>query len=105
MEQIVSAISSNFDFAYMLSINVLTYILIKAHDILNGLNPIKTWTKRLYLLISIIIVTVLYIIFTEIQNNILINSIIAAPVFWSWVLKPICIKFNIDYKKIDNTLN
>lgn len=34
-------------------------------------------------------------------NKILFNSAILSPVFWSWVIKPICKYFNIDYKDIN----
>lgn len=102
---IIQQIITNFDVAYIISINILAYILIKINDYFNGTNQVKFWIKRLYLVISIIIVTILYIIFTDIQNNIIINSAIAAPVFWSWILKPIISKTKFDYRKIDKTLN
>ena len=34
-------------------------------------------------------------------NRILLNSAILAPVFWSWIIKPICKYFKIDYKDIN----
>lgn len=102
---IVNQVLSNFDFAYMLVINILTYIIIKVLDYINKDKAVKTWTKRLVLLIASIIVFILYYI-TDYNNIvILINSTIVTPVFWSWVLKPILNKFGMDYKKIDNTLN
>lgn len=96
---IIQQIIANFDAAYMLAINILTYLAIKLHDNINGAKQVSMWMKRVYLLISIIIVTILYILFTDIPRNILINSAIAAPVFWSWVLKPIVSKTKFDYKK------
>lgn len=102
---IVNQVLSNFDFAYMLVINILTYIIIKVLDYINKDKAVKTWTKRLVLLIASIIVFILYYI-TDYNNIvILINSTIVTPVFWSWVLKPILNKFGMDYKKFDNTLN
>ena len=102
---IVNQVLSNFDFAYMLVINILTYIIIKVLDYINKDKAVKTWTKRLVLLIASIIVFILYYI-TDYDNTVvLINSTIATPVFWSWVLKPILNKFGMDYKKFDNTLN
>lgn len=35
----------------------------------------------------------------------LINSSIAAPVAWSWLIKPILSKTKFDYKSIDKTIN
>lgn len=97
--QIINQIINNFDFVYMLVINVLTYIIIKSIDSINGDKKVSTWTKRLVLLFSIIFVFIGYKINNYPNNIILINSTIAAPVFWSWCLKPILNKFNIDYKK------
>lgn len=97
--QIINQIINNFDFVYMLVINILTYLIIKTIDILNGEKVISTWTKRVVLIISIIFVFIGYKINNYHNNIILINSTIAVPVFWSWCLKPILNKFNIDYKK------
>ena len=97
--QIINQIFNNFDFVYMLVINILTYLIIKTIDILNGEKVISTWTIRIVLIVSIIFVFIGYKINNYPNNIILINSTIAVPVFWSWVLKPILNKFNIDYKK------
>ena len=105
INSIIQQIITNFDIAYIVTINILTYILIKITDYFNGTKQVKFWIKRVYLVISIIIVTTLYILFTNTPNNILINSAIAAPVFWSWILKPIISKTKFDYRKIDETLN
>lgn len=97
--QIINQVLANFDFVYMLVINILTYLGIKTIDAINGDKPISTWAKRIVLLISIIIVFIGYKINNYPNDIILINSTIAAPVFWSWCLKPLFDKFNIDYKK------
>lgn len=105
IEKLINLIIENFDFSYMITINALTYIVIKGIDYLNKRKNVKTITKRIILVISIIIVTVSYIL-TDYQNyTVLINSAICAPVFYSWVLRPILIKFNIGYKQYDETLN
>ena len=33
--------------------------------------------------------------------KLILNSAILAPVFWSWVMKPICKHFKIDYKQLN----
>lgn len=102
---IINQVLSNFDFTYMLVINILTYIIIKVIDYINKDKAVSTWAKRLVLLIASIIVFILYYV-TDYNNIVvLINSTIVTPVFWSWVLKPILNKFGMDYKKFDNTLN
>lgn len=105
IEKLLDLIVSNFDFSYMITINVLTYIIIKGLDYLNKDKNVKTITKRIVLVISIIIVTVSYILTDYQDYTVLINSAICAPVFYSWVLRPILIKCNIGYKKYDETLN
>lgn len=105
IEKILDLIVSNFDFSYMITINILTYIIIKGLDYLNKDKNVKIITKRIVLVISIIIVTVSYILTDYQDYTVLINSAICAPVFYSWVLRPILIKCNIGYKKYDETLN
>jgi hypothetical protein len=83
----------------MLVINIFTFTIIKTIDTINGDKAISTWTKRIVLLIAIVIVFIGYKINNYPNNIVLINSTIAAPVFWSWVLKPILNKFNINYNK------
>lgn len=104
ISQIINQIINNFDFSYMFIVNVLTYIIIKIIDYLNGNAKVYKLVKRICLIISIIFVAIIYKLINYDSNIVLINSAILAPVFWSWILKPICIKFGIDYKKIDNTL-
>ena len=82
----MSLLLSNFDFGYMLIINVLTYIMIEVCKIKWN---ITLWMKRLFLLISIVIITILYKLTGFDNNIILINSAILAPVSWSWIFKPI----------------
>ena len=102
MEQInniINILLTNFDISYMLSINILTYGIIKIIDYLNKEKKLKLIYKRLVLILSTIICCVLYKYTTEITNYVLINSTIAAPVFYSWVIKPILKKYNLGYFK------
>ena len=105
IEDILSQITANFDFGYMLTINVLTYLVIKILDEINGNKVITTWHKRIVLLVSAAIVAVTYKLGSYDNNIVLINSTIFAPVFWSWVLKPVLTKFGIGYKKVDDCLS
>ena len=102
IEDILSQITANFDFGYMLTINVLTYLVIKILDEINGNKVITTWHKRIVLLVSAAIVAVTYKLGSYDNNIVLINSTIFAPVFWSWIARPILVKFGLDYKKIIN---
>lgn len=98
MQQIIDILLENFDISYMLSINILTYIIIKFIDYINGKAKVKLITKRLVLIICTIVCCVLYSLLTDINVQKLINSTIAAPVFYSWVMKPILTKYKIGYK-------
>lgn len=104
IEKILNVIIDNFDFAYMITINVLTYIIIKCLDYANKSKNVKTIEKRIALLASIIAVTSCYLLSGYKEYIVLLNSAICAPVFYSWVLRPILIKFNIGYKQYDETL-
>ena len=99
MENVITNLINNFDFAYMLSINILTYIIIKTIDSFNGTRKVKTYIKRICLLISILIVTVLYKYNGYTNNIILINSAMASPIAWGWIFKPLFNKIGIDYNK------
>lgn len=99
----ITTIISSFDFAYCISVNVLTYLIIKIIDELNGKKDVSTWSKRIVLLVVILSTGVLYNLI-GCDNKILLNSAILAPVSWSWIIKPICKYFKIDYKDF-NILN
>lgn len=99
MEKIFDLLIMNFDFSYMLSVNALTYIIIKIIDDLNGDKAVSVLIKRIVLLISIIIIAIVYE-YLNYENTIkLINSSILAPVAWSWIIRPIFNKFKLGYKK------
>ena len=100
INNIITTIISSFDFVYCISVNVLTYIIIKLIDSLNGKKVISTWSKRIVLLVVILSTGVLYNLI-GCDNKILLNSAILSPVFWSWIMKPICKYFKIDYKDIN----
>lgn len=99
MEQIIYQLVANFDFALMLVINVITYVVIKLIDDINGDKVPTTWQKRIVFLITAIVLGIIYKYCTDVPIRIIINSCIIAPVAWSWLAKPIAIKFGIDYKK------
>ena len=103
-DYIINNILSNFDFRYMLSVNVLTYIIIKVIDELNKEKKVSTLIKRVVLIISIILISIVYKLIGYDNNIELVNSAILAPVFWSWIAKPICSKLGINYKQINDVL-
>lgn len=96
LNEIIQTTLSSFDFAYCIIVNALTYLIIKIIN--DSKHTITTWQKRLILLAVILSTGVLYY-FIGTDNKVLLNSAILAPVSWSWIFKPLCIKFNLDYKK------
>lgn len=103
LNDIIQTTLGSFDFSFAIGVNILTYSLIKLIDEINGNKKVNTWTKRLVLLAATILVSVVYYII-GIDTKVLLNSAIIAPVSWSWIFKPLCKKFNIDYKHIDNNI-
>ena len=99
MEQIISQLVRNFDFALMVVINVVTFAIIKAVDELNGDKVPTTWQKRAIFVAAAVAVALLYRFTTDISVNVIINSCIVAPVAWSWLGKPIASRLGIDYKQ------
>lgn len=99
INDIINQVINNFDFTYMLTINIFTYIIIKLIDEFNGDKVVKPVYKKLILLLSSIILLVIHLCLDIKDINILINSTIAAPVFWSWCVKPILNKYKLNYKE------
>jgi hypothetical protein len=102
ISNIVNTTIASFDFPYCVIVNILTYITIK---FINARNPrlLGTWNKRLVFFIVSVLVAIVYCSNGS-DYKIIFNSIILAPVSWSWIFKPICNKLNIGYK-LDKELN
>ncbi len=100
ISNIIQTTLESFDFAYCIVVNILTYFVISAINNKRGHKDISTWTKRVVLLAIILSTGVLYYLMGS-DTKVLLNSAILAPVFWSWVLKPICKHFKIDYRQIN----
>lgn len=101
IDNIINELIANFDFAYMIIVNIFTYLLIKIIDYFNNEKKVSIFVKRICLVIAIINITCIYVCLGYKDYIVIVNSAILAPVFWSWVLKPICVKLNINYKNID----
>ena len=104
ISQIINTTINSFDFTYCLIVNLLTYFVIKIIDELNKNKEVKTWIKRVVLIVCILLTGIVYYI-TGQDVRLLFNSAILAPVAWSWIFRPIFKKLGIGYKEIDNTIN
>lgn len=100
INNIIQTTLESFDFAYCIVVNILTYIIIRLINDRTRHKHLITWNKRLVLLLVILFMGVLYYLLGNDTRTIL-NSAILAPVFWSWIMKPICKYFNIDYNNFN----
>ena len=100
-EQLFQYVATNFNFAFVISINVIAYLIIT----LIGYLTKKEVTKAIKICITIGVSIALFFLYgeiTDISKDILLNSSILAPVAWDWVIKPLCKWIRIDYKDDDN---
>ena len=100
LEEFIKELLSRFDFAYMFAVNVLTYLLIKGIDSVNGDKAISTAVKRLIaVLVGAGIGTITVKLGSE--PTTMVYSFILSLVSWDIVFKPILNKLNdkINYKK------
>ena len=96
IENFIDRIAENFDFGYMFTINIITYLGIKIVDKIKECKT-PTLTKRVILVIAIAFLTGIYLLIGYDNKIILVNSAIASPVFYTWVLKPILKHFKVGY--------
>ena len=99
MERIIDILLGSFDFGYSFSVNILTYLIIKLIDNLNGDREIPTWGKRC---LAIGCGALLGIIMglTEGFSMIIIYSFILSLVSWDALFKPILKHYKqLDYFK------
>lgn len=95
MEELISQLISNYNFNLILSINIISYLIIQL------LHKLMFTPKGIKILITIIISVAMGIIYnfiSDISTEVLVNSVILAPLSWDWVFKPILNKLGIDYK-------
>jgi hypothetical protein len=99
ISEVISATLQSFDFGYCLVVNIITYLTI--HILMDTPFDMKLtkWRKRIVLICAIILMAGIYKTAGQ-DIRLIVNSAILAPVSWSWIFKPICKKFNIDYTSI-----
>lgn len=100
INQAIETTLASFDFAFCIVVNVLTYLIIQLCNFINYKLVNNSTKKRIVLLICVVIVSVIYYVIGS-DIKLIINSAVLAPVFWSWVMKPILAKFDLDYSKYD----
>lgn len=97
MENIIQQIVNNFDWAYMLSVNVLTYTIVQLYK--NGTKKkLNKFTKQIILIVTSIVLALCYKQLEDVSLRILLNSAILAPVAWDFIFRPITDKLGIGYE-------
>lgn len=87
-EQLTNLLINSFDFGYMFSVNVLTYLIIKTIDYLNGDKSVPTWLKRTIAVISGLILALIIVLMSGFTSS-LLYSFILSLVSWDTVFKPV----------------
>lgn len=95
ISSVIQTTLASFDFAYCVTVNILTYLIITG--LAKKEKSLPKWGKRLVLIIDVIVLGIIWYVATK-DIRLVLNSAILAPVFWSWVMKPICQYFKLDYK-------
>ena len=72
----------------MFSVNVLTYLIIKTIDYLNGDKSVPTWLKRTIAVISGLILALIIILMSGFTSS-LLYSFILSLVSWDIIFKPV----------------
>lgn len=93
---IINDVFHSFDIPFCVVVNIATYLLIKSIIDYKKCNNLSIWQKRIIFIIVGIAIGYFYCTMGY-DYKIIFNSIILAPVSWSWIFKPICAKLNIDY--------
>lgn len=96
MDTLLSQLVSNYNFNFILSINIISYLIIQL------LHKIMFTPKGIKILITILVsiaMGIVYYFISDMNTEVLINSAILAPLAWDWVFKPILNKIGIDYKE------
>lgn len=96
--EIIDTTIHSFDFTFCAIVNIATYVFIKNWDSTYPKHCMSTWHKRVAFLVISILIGWFYVLYDS-DIKVILNSIIVAPVSWSWIFKPICNKLNIDYDK------
>ena len=87
-EQLTNLLINSFDFGYMFSVNVLTYLIIKTIDYLNGDKSVPTWLKRTIAVISGLILALIIVLMNGFTPS-LLYSFILSLVSWDTIFKPL----------------
>lgn len=96
LSNLIEDLFHSFSIPYCITTNVATYLIIKSIIDYKKCNHLSIWQKRA-IFIGVAAVAASVYIATGSDYRTIFNSMIIAPVSWSWLFKPIFAKFKIDY--------
>ena len=98
MEKLLDLIYSSIDITFMLSVNVLTYIVIKIIDERNKEKEVTKWGKRVVTFTTPFIVSLPLYFTGSIELRVLIYSFILSLISWDLVFRPIIKALKVGYR-------
>ena len=98
-EQLVLNVISSISVIYILSVNVLTYEIIKLIEIINKAKNLSKLFKMLIAFISGIIIAIVMIFTKTLTIDVAIYSFIISLLSWDYIFKHVVKKLNKNYKK------
>lgn len=104
LEIIIGKLLDSFDFGYMLSVNIATYLIIKLIDSLNGAKQVPTAFKRIVAVIIGLSIGIVLHLTSTIDIRILIYSFVLSLVSFDVIFKPFLnfLGDKVNYKKFKN---
>lgn len=103
LDKIFDALMGGFNFPLMLTINIMTYLVIKTLDYANGKKVLATWEKRISaVLCGFLFSSVSY--FNGMDANVCVYTCVMSLISWDVIFKPIIKRIfggSADYFKED----
>lgn len=98
VNKVFDLLAANIDFAFMLSVNVLTFLLIKFADEKNKQKKVTRFLKRLITLLAGIALAVPLVLLSALEIKVALYSFVLSLVSWDGLFKHIIKKWGIGYK-------
>ena len=98
VNKVFDLLAANIDFAFMLSVNVLTFLLIKFADEKNKQKKVSRFLKRLITLLAGMALAVPLVLLNALEIKVALYSFVLSLVSWDGLFKHIIKKWGIGYK-------
>ena len=98
VNKVFDLLAANIDFAFMLSVNVMTFLLIKFADEKNKQKKVSRFLKRLITLLAGIALAVPLVLLSALEIKVALYSFVLSLVSWDGLFRHIIKKWGIGYK-------